>query len=343
MQSSAQNGLLAGRYELLDELGRGGMGVVHRAHDRRTDRAVAIKIIGHEHAADEKTLRRFRREMLATSKLEHPHSVRVYDYGACRDGRLYLAMELMTGVNLGDEILRRGALGDARVVAIGTQIAAALAAAHAAGVVHRDIKPANVMLIDVYGDKDFVKVFDFGIATFVGEGVQLSSSKLTDSGMVIGSPNYLSPEQCRGQRVNQASDLYSLGALLYEAATGHPPFLAENVPDLLHHHVKVAPVAPIEAAPGLVGPALNATILKLLEKDPARRPRSGAEVIALLGVPGADAATPIRKRARDGKPPADLERRQLATTTTTALRRPRLLLAVAVALLAGLVALLALL
>ncbi len=277
--------ILAERYELLEVLGRGGMGVVHRARDRELDRVVAVKLLPPASAQDPVAVARFEREALAAAALAHPNIVAVFDAGVDGDTR-FIVMECVGGRSL-DAVLREcGALGAEQAAAVVAQIAGALAAAHRAGIVHRDIKPGNVM-VDQTGA---VKVLDFGIVRLEG-GVTL-----TQTATVLGSAFYLAPELAHGAEADARSDLYALGCLLYELLTGRPPFTGELPAAILSQHISAAPRPPDELDPA-VPAALSELVLRLLAKDPGRRPGDAAEVAAELAAVAA-AADPLGATTR---------------------------------------------
>jgi eukaryotic-like serine/threonine-protein kinase len=204
-----------GDYELLEEIGRGGMGIVYRAHQISLDRTVAIKMIRSGELADEDSIRRFQAEAAAAACLEHPHIVGIHEVGQC-EGQYYFSMEYVSGVSLAD-LCRRGPLPPKQAARYVQQIAAAMDAAHRSGVLHRDLKPSNV-LVD---DRDQARVTDFGLAKRIE-----TDQKLTLTGQIVGTPPYMAPEQAMGatDRVGPLSDVYSIGAVLYELLTGTPPF-----------------------------------------------------------------------------------------------------------------------
>jgi len=274
-----------GRYEVLARLGTGGMGTVYRVRQHPLERMAVLKLIHREMASDATAVGRFEREMRVTAAIEHPHTVRVYDFGQI-DGQPFLAMEYLAGRSLRQELDRGGALPAVRVASIGVQVAKALGAAHRVGVVHRDLKPDNVMLVDGYGERDFVKVLDFGIARSLDQG---DAGFRTKAGAIIGTPAYMSPEQASNVPLDARSDLYSLGVVLYEMLAGMPPFVGESITALLFAHASVAPppLPPRIARP----PGLEAAILRLLSKDPAMRPASADETIELLAPFAAAPAT----------------------------------------------------
>ncbi|MGX1271857.1 serine/threonine-protein kinase [Streptomyces phaeoluteigriseus] len=260
--------LIAGRYRLLAKLGHGGMGTVWRAKDETVDREVAVKeprVPDHLPERERaNAFERMRREARAAARLDHPSVVNVHDV-AVVDGQPWIVMELVHGRSLG-AALEEGTLGAREAARIGLEVLGALEAAHAAGILHRDVKPDNVLL----GRHDRVVLTDFGIAQIEGE------TNLTDTGGFVGSPEYIAPERVLGQRPGPASDLWSLGVVLYAATEGVSPFRRSNTPATLQSVLNAAP-APPTAAQGPLAEAVNG----LLEKDPARRPQA-PRVRALL-------------------------------------------------------------
>jgi eukaryotic-like serine/threonine-protein kinase len=260
--------LVVGRYRLLAKLGHGGMGTVWRAKDETVDREVAVKeprLPDHLPEREQgNAFERMRREARAAARLDHPSVVNVHDV-AVVDGRPWIVMELVQGRSLGDA-LQEGTLGAREAAKIGLEVLGALEAAHAAGILHRDVKPDNVLL----GRYDRVVLTDFGIAQIEGE------TNLTDTGGFVGSPEFIAPERVLGQRPGPASDLWSLGVVLYAATEGVSPFRRSNTPATLQSVLNATP-APPAAAHGPLADAING----LLQKDPARRPNA-AQVRALL-------------------------------------------------------------
>ena len=259
-----------GRYEALDELGRGGMGVVYRGHDPGLDRVVALKTLSPALAADPGFRARFTSEARALARIEHPNVVHVYDVGE-DDGTPFFAMELVQGRSVEVLVRERGPLSIAEAVDVVKQAASGLHAAHAHGIVHRDIKPSNLV---VDGDHR-VKVLDFGLAKMLGEGPK------TATDVVMGTPEYMSPEQARGETPDHRSDIYALGATFYFLLAGAPPFTGESPLSVIHKQVHEAPPS-IAARRQDVPPAVAALLDRLLSKDPAGRPRDHAALIAEL-------------------------------------------------------------
>ncbi|HZJ63820.1 MAG TPA: serine/threonine-protein kinase, partial [Kofleriaceae bacterium] len=267
--------IAGGKYEIVELLGEGGMGAVYKARQVAMDRMVALKLIRPEVVTSRSAVARFHKEMLVTAKVEHPNTIRVYDFGEA-DGQLYLTMEYLAGSSLRQVIDAVGRLEIKRIVRIGKQVANALGAVHERGLVHRDLKPENVMLIESYGETDFVKVLDFGIAKSLDEDVHL-----TGQGRPIGTPAYMSPEQAMGLAVDPRTDLYALGVMLYRMASGRMPFEAPTAASMLLAHATEAPTPVLTLAPD-TSPPLAALIMQLLQKEPAQRPASAGEVVARL-------------------------------------------------------------
>lgn len=272
---------LDGKYRVDARLGAGGMGAVYRGTQIALQRPVAIKVILGSGTGLPLAVRRFEQEALAVARLRHPHIVAVHDYGVASNVGAYLVMEFLEGRSLRDEIRRRGRVPVREALEWFAQICSAVHAAHTAGLVHRDLKPENIVL-EPSDDQRIAKVLDFGIAKFISES-DMAVTPLTGSGGIVGTPYYMSPEQCRGEPVGPASDIYALGCVLYELLTGRPPFRGESTHSLLYQHVSVAPPPPSSLAPDLPG-SLDAAILKALAKDPADRFASVTELRVAVGI-----------------------------------------------------------
>jgi serine/threonine-protein kinase len=257
------NVLIADRYRLDEPLGRGGMGSVWRGVDTTLHRPVAVKLLTLE--GDATLTERFHLEARAAARLNHPNLIAVYDFGD-RDGRPYLVMELVEGRSLAEELTACGPLEAGRAADIAAQIARGLATAHQLSVVHRDIKPGNLML----ATDGAVKIADFGIARLIDE----ASAALTAAGHVMGSSAYLAPERALGSPAGPASDVYSLGCVLYEMLTGQPPFRGDTAAAVAHQHVQADPTPPGLLRPGLPAP-LTDLLPHLLAKTPESRPTAG--------------------------------------------------------------------
>jgi serine/threonine protein kinase len=279
--------ILGGRYEILEVIGEGGIGIVYRARQLTVDRDVAIKILRKQYAHDDLAVRRFENEANAISRLRHPNTLRLYDCQRTPEGDLYLVTELLSGSPLSDVLKKEMRLPIDRAVRTLDEVCRSLAEAHAAGVVHRDLKPANIF-VDRIGNEDVVKVLDFGIAKI------LSGSTITRAGAVPGTPHYMSPEQATGARVDHRVDIYALGVIFYQMIAGVPPFDAPSVVEILQKHITAPPPRFADAAPHVaVPPELERLIGWMLAKAPEDRPQTVDEIRNYL--PGILAITaPVR-------------------------------------------------
>jgi eukaryotic-like serine/threonine-protein kinase len=290
--------ILNDRYEIQQRIGRGGMADVFLSRDLLLDRLVAIKVLFPEFATDPNFVERFRREAQAAANLTHPNIVAVYDWGKYAN-TYFMAMEYVQGRTLADILRANGRLNSVQAAEIANEVAAALASAHASGVVHRDIKPANILI----GAGGQVKVADFGIARAMNAG---SENNLTQVGSVMGTATYFSPEQAQGAQPDPRSDLYSLGIVLYEMVAGKPPFAGENPVSIAYKQVHDLP-QPLNQLVADVPRPFEAIVAKLLAKDPnmryanaealrddLRRYRSGETVMALASVMGSAPTPPAR-------------------------------------------------
>jgi beta-lactam-binding protein with PASTA domain len=267
--------VIDGRYRLVERIGSGGMADVWRANDTDLGRDVAIKVLHENFSRDKEFVERFRREASSAAGLQHPNVVAVYDRGSYED-TYYIAMELVEGSSLRD-LINRG-LESGEAVEVTRQVLAAAGFAHSKGIVHRDLKPMNV-LIDREGR---IRVTDFGIA-------RAGNSEITQTGSVMGTAQYLSPEQAQGMEVTEATDIYSIGVMLFEMLTGRVPFDGENAVAIAMKQVTQTPQTPSQINP-TISPALDAVVLKSLAKDPAARYASAAEMTAALDAAELDPA-----------------------------------------------------
>ncbi|WP_216871046.1 Stk1 family PASTA domain-containing Ser/Thr kinase, partial [Modestobacter excelsi] len=268
--------VLGERYEIGGVLGRGGMAEVHRGRDLRLGREVAVKVLRQDLARDPSSQVRFRREAQAAASLNHPAIVAVYDTGEDRGpagATPYIVMEYVEGETLRDVLRREGPLSPDRAMSLTADICAALDFSHRNGIVHRDVKPGNVMITP----QGTVKVMDFGIARAVSD----SAATMTSTAAVIGTAQYLSPEQARGEGVDARSDVYSAGCLLYELVTGTPPFTGDSPVAVAYQHVREDPRTPSSINPA-IPPELDAILLKAMSKNPANRYQSAADMRADL-------------------------------------------------------------
>jgi hypothetical protein len=256
-----------GRYRLERRIGEGGMGEVWVAWDEQLRRDVALKILRPEAGTQAAAVARFEREIMATAALSHPNTVRIYDHGVTDDGLWYYAMELLTGVDLYELVAAEGPLSPARAIHVARQAAGALAEAHRRGIVHRDLKPENLFVAELGGERDFVKVLDFGIVRMI----QSDEVRLTGTGWVAGTPAYVSPEVAAGGDAGPPADVYGLGGVLYFALTATPPFDAESSAALLRLHVSAAPEPPSKRRGRPLPPGLEETVMRCLAKRPEDR------------------------------------------------------------------------
>jgi serine/threonine-protein kinase len=247
-----------GRYRLTARIGSGGHGDLWMARQEQLDRDVAVKVLKHG-ATDLESVQRFEREALAASQLRHPNTIRIFDFGASNDGVFFIAMELLDGLDLDALVDRAGPLPPTRVIHLARQACESLAEAHGAGIVHRDIKPANLFVTHVGEEMDFLKLLDFGVA-------RLPESAMTKSGLVLGTPAYMAPEVCEGDRADARSDVYSLGAVMYFMLTGTPVFLARTFSETIQSHLSREPERPSVRCERGVPDDLEAVVLRCLAK-----------------------------------------------------------------------------
>ncbi len=322
--------LVADRYRLIDLLGKGGMGRVYAAEQVAMRRRVAVKVIRSSTFDDGQALRsmtgRFQREVYAASRLQHPNTIRVFDFGSTEDGAMYLVMEYRQGRTLDIELKRNDRLEPRRMLRIAAQVCWSLVEAHDNGIIHRDLKPANIFLTEVAGDPDFVKVLDFGIAKVL-EGTSDLFDK-TKTGAVLGTPVYMAPEQGAARPVTPATDLYSLGVILFHGLCGRPPFQGDTpLAVMLAHAQNPVPQLVVDGFPPDISPALEAYVRRLLDKDPDRRPAPAARVAAdlqdLLG--GCDAVPPASAggAAPGTRAVPETEPTRILEDTATTSRAPR--------------------
>ncbi|MDC0720214.1 serine/threonine protein kinase [Nannocystis bainbridge] len=311
--------LLLDRYCLLRKLGVGGMGTVYEAEHVTIKKRCAIKILNPEFAHRSELVERFLQEARAASMIGHENVVEITDFGATPTGSVFFVMEMLVGEDLSETIKRSAPLPWSRVAGITMQICRALQAAHDKGIIHRDMKPENCYRIERSGNPDFIKVLDFGIAKLTAEDG--SSGRLTSTGMIFGTPTYMSPEQAQGERVDHRSDVYAVGVILYELVTGKVPFTADNFMGILTKHMFEEPPAPSEAAPEAgVLPEVEALILKAMQKDRGLRFQSLRELMdAILDV-GTDAAPVLvvpERRSRPNTGPTQFRPRTAPITLPT--------------------------
>ena len=269
------------RFEVQGRIGSGGMGAVYRARQRGMGRDVAIKVLLQDVAQNENIGRRFTIEALAVSRLKHPNTIQIFDFGRTDQGNLYIAMELLEGQTLGRLLETTGRVAIRRALKIIAAAASSLAEAHDKDIIHRDLKPENVFLIRVGENPDFVKVLDFGVAK-LQDGAGDGKGTLTKAGSIFGTPRYMSPEQAAGRPADGRADLYSLGVILYELICGRPPFVDERPLQLLLAHSNQRPAPPSAICPELAIPRdVEALIMSLLEKSPSDRVQSASDLTGI--------------------------------------------------------------
>ncbi|HEY8923065.1 MAG TPA: serine/threonine-protein kinase, partial [Polyangia bacterium] len=286
--------VIAGNFRLDRLIGSGATGNVYQAEQLSLGKAVAVKILHPQLMADDKLVRRFQREAKSASRLNHPNSVQIIESGQDPSGTLFIAMELLSGRDLAEVIREEFPLPVPRIVHIMSQVFSALDEAHAQGIIHRDLKPSNIMLIERRDEPDFVKVCDYGIAKAANDdsGLGSETQMLTVQGLVCGTPEYMSPEQARGEGLDGRTDLYSAAVILYQMTTGDVPFRAATPIGIVSRHLSEAPATPSSRrADAQVPPELDDLILRGLAKSRDLRPATAAifreelERVALEGRP----------------------------------------------------------
>ena len=273
--------LFEGRFKILSVIGEGGMGKVYKAHHVHMDKIVAIKTLVGSTTTDEKAFLRFQQESRAASSLAHPNIINIFDFGASTTGIAYLVMEYLEGKTLEEVIILQESMSLARFQRIFNQVCSGMQHAHKKGLIHRDLKPSNLMIFDTEEEKDVVKILDFGLAK--ASAIDESKPALTRTGMVMGSPPFMSPEQCRGDELDYRCDIYSLGCVMYAALTGEVPLIGSNTMATLYKHISDKPNTLAETAPHLRIPVrLDQIIMQTLEKSPDARPQSMNELNAVI-------------------------------------------------------------
>jgi serine/threonine-protein kinase len=258
------------RYQILREIGRGGMGVVYEAEHVELGKKVAIKVILDKYANDDEAVARFKREALAASRIGNPHIIDVSHIGTAPDGRPFVVMELLDGKPLAQILQVTGPMQPWRAIIIMRQVLRAVGAAHAKGIIHRDLKPDNIFIVNRDDEHDFVKLLDFGISKIVDTSEQIAATRLTTTGMVMGTPLYMAPEQAMGAPVERGVDIYACGVILFEMLAGRPPFDESNYNMLVAKLLTASPPYLSDLRTGLP-PALVVAVHRALEKDPDHR------------------------------------------------------------------------
>lgn len=307
---SKQPEKLADRYQVIDIIGSGGVGTVYKAIDPILGKTVAVKVL--QHNTDGTTAARLQREAIAAGKLNHPHICRIDNFGQTQDGSPYMVMEYLEGRDLASQINTGGALDLESSLEIAIQICGALSYAHKNGIIHRDLKPANVLLLDTNNDTIFTKLLDFGVAT-----LESKKGDLTEAGVIVGSPLYMSPEQIKGEDAQVVSDIYSLGCMLFEMLTGKPPLKGDSVIETLALHKNAE--APLLSEYGDYPPQLVALVKDCLAKDSSNRPQNASNVLSRLESIQQEVLNPKELAAPTHDPEAELrelkKRRAIAVSS----------------------------
>ncbi len=329
--------IVDGRYRVIEQVGRGGMGVVYKVEHLRMGKIAAMKVLHRDLADDPEVGQRFEREAAAVSRLDHPNTVQVFDFGTT-GGALYLIMEYVRGADLGRLIDRDGPMPFARAAPILIQILGALTEAHELGIIHRDLKPDNVLITRATGGRDFAKVLDFGLAKMIGPG---SLPDVSEQAQIVGTPYFMAPEQIRGEEVDGRTDVYSLGAMMYRLLTGTHPFQAKTAIGVLTKHLTSELELPSQRAPAAALPlAIDAIVKKAMAKEADDRWPSAAAMAAAieqayaelvgdsarLAAARAAGSTAVRLATADDAPASELHlRRSDIDDYERSLRRQRLL------------------
>ncbi len=259
-----------GRYKLKKRIGAGGMGEIWLAHHHALRRDVAVKILKPEKSGDQQARARFEREVRATSELVHPNTVRVFDYGVTSDGLWYYAMELLTGLDLHDEICKNGVMDPMRAATLMVQASRALSEAHSLGIIHRDLKPENLFLTSLHGQGEFLKVLDFGLAKLMAGNPNVDET-LTQAGWAVGTPQWVSPEVVFGQDADARADIYGLGAVLYFLLCGQSPYGQREMGKVMQAHKHRTPKRPAHRLGRDIHTGLEDIVMRCLAKDPSQR------------------------------------------------------------------------
>jgi len=271
--------VLSERYRILRKLGEGGMGVVYLAEHVVIEKKIALKVLFPDLTRRADLVQRFIQEAKSASRIGHENVIDITDFGQSPEGYVFLAMEYLSGQDLGQVLKSAGPMGWPRAQPILVQIGKALRAAHEGGIIHRDMKPENIFVTPRDDGREFIKVLDFGIAKVMG--LEEDAPRLTRTGMIFGTPEYMSPEQAQGQHVDHRVDIYAVGCIMYQILTGTVPFQAETFMGILSKHMMEAPEPPRKRNPA-IDPGVEAIILKAMEKDPAKRYQSMRDFVTAL-------------------------------------------------------------
>ena len=277
--------VLSERYRILRKLGEGGMGVVYLAEHVVIEKKIALKVLFPDLTRRADLVQRFIQEAKSASRIGHENVIDITDFGQSPEGYVFIAMEYLSGQDLGQLLKSAGSLPWARAQPIIVQIVKALRAAHERGIIHRDMKPENIFIIPRDDGREFVKVLDFGIAKVMG--LDEDVPRLTCTGMIFGTPEYMSPEQAQGQPVDHRVDIYAVGCIMFHVLTGRVPFKADSFMGILSKHMMEAPESPRALNPA-IDPAIEAVILRAMQKDPAKRFQSMRELLQALSPAAGD-------------------------------------------------------
>ncbi len=304
MQAAAAEDSLIGlaldnKYRIVRVIGRGGMGVVYEAEHTTLGKRVAIKLMLEKYTGDSEAVARFTREALAASRIGNPHIIDVMDIGTAPDGRSFVVMELLEGAPLSRIIEEQGPMAPTRAISIMRQVLKAVGAAHAKGIVHRDLKPDNIFIIDHGDSGDFVKLLDFGISKMMDPDLQVAATKLTTTGVVMGTPLYMAPEQAMGAEVDHLADVYACGVIMYELLAGKPPFDGATYAVLVAKLLTTEPPLLTEHRPGLSA-KLVAAVHRALEKDPQARHKSAEQFATALPLASSASAMELASTQASG-------------------------------------------
>jgi serine/threonine protein kinase len=296
------------RYRILERVGEGGMGAVYRAEHTLMKKIVAVKLLHPELGRLDEVAKRFEREAQSASRLNHEHIIQVTDFGRTESGSLFLVMEFLQGESLAAAIKRTGRLAPARAISVTRQMLSALEHAHAEGVVHRDLKPENVMLVvrQTMPPVDFIKILDFGIAKMSDDAPTGGDKPLTQAGVIFGTPDYMSPEQAMGDRIDGRTDLYSTGVILFEMLTGQKPFSGKSHVEIISQHLTKQPPALRTLAPDVPG-ALEQVVRHAMAKKRDERFRSATEFLSAIEMVGEVTNPGIRVRSASSLPSISLQ------------------------------------
>jgi serine/threonine-protein kinase len=308
--------VIASKFEILDLLGKGAMGRIYRARHLDLDRTIAIKVL-HEHlGGEDRVAKRFHREAKAASRLSHPNSVHIIDFGRTKEGLLYIAMELLEGEDLQTILDHDHPLAPERIAHILVPALRAVEEAHRAGVIHRDFKPDNIIVWEDRGGREHVKVCDFGIAKVLDS---VEGSSITVDGFVCGTPQYMAPEQARGDDIDHRVDVYAAGVVLYQMLVGKPPFGGDTALGIITKHLTDTAVPPHERVPELGVPrALEEIATKAMKKDPAERQQTAAEIADAIESAVKALGDDAKSRLGEGPFTRERTKREWAAGDTTA-------------------------